>query len=308
MGDNYWARIEIGGKVPRWLVPRLREMIASNFNDWDLDTPFDEGIVFTACESAARNGKFEELEEFLVEHRIHFDRQCGHYCEYDGGLVQYRGEDEDPQDILGERRVDADGILIWGWEEVIPALNEALQESFEAMEGESNDAFSKHLLGRLEHHMDPKGAKSLEEVTFTDACNICGKPMGECEHLKALIEKDPEALSSWVADFVAGVISKSLEGFIASPLSEEDMRVAGIRLLKAWWDVQGCEMDDRSGHVWTKDKEGNRRDLGRVPLDTVKYDGERLESSFLPALPVNYVAINLSISNKEDPDDGPPQD
>jgi hypothetical protein len=313
MGDNYWARIEIGGKIPTWLVPKLRELLATHFTDWGLDQPFVEGVVFSASDSEARNGRFQDVEEFLVTHRIHYDRQCDHYMEYDGGLVQYRGEDEDPEAYRSEKRVDSDGNFIWGWSEVKSAFEEALVHDGIP----DRDDLARDLLGRdidvdqvldpilqgMERHLAPEGRGPLEPLDFTDTCNICGEGREECVHLKALIEEDPNFLDSWVASFVSNVIRKALDGYIGEPLSEEDMRAAGVRLLTAWWETQGCTMMP-SGHVWAQDKDQRRRDVGRVPLDTVKYDGERLEASFLPALPVGYVSINLDISNKEDTPDG----
>ena len=92
MADRMAAEIWIGGKLPRSLLEEFP--ISDLALDWD-ETPFDatseEGILsardesgllhFADCEAAW--GEFEELEGWLREHNIPFQRQSSGKYEYD---------------------------------------------------------------------------------------------------------------------------------------------------------------------------------------------------------------------------------
>jgi hypothetical protein len=99
MVDRMAAEIWIGGKLPRSL---LDEFPISDLRlDWDA-TPFDasseEGILsarddsgllhFADCEAAW--GEFTELEGWLREHNIPFQRQSSGKYEYDPCFVEFR--------------------------------------------------------------------------------------------------------------------------------------------------------------------------------------------------------------------------
>jgi hypothetical protein len=99
MADRMAAEIWIGGKLPRSL---LEEFPISDLKlDWD-ETPFDatteEGILsardeagllhFADCEIAW--GEFQELEGWLREHDIPFQRQSSGKYEYDPCFVEFR--------------------------------------------------------------------------------------------------------------------------------------------------------------------------------------------------------------------------
>ena len=107
MADRMPAEIWIGGKLPRSL---LDEFPISNLRlDWD-STPFDatteEGILnarddngllhFADCEIAW--GEYQELEEWLREHNIPFQRQSSGKFEYDPCLVEFRPDLPDKPD------------------------------------------------------------------------------------------------------------------------------------------------------------------------------------------------------------------
>ncbi len=99
MSDRMAAEIWIGGKLPRSL---LDEFPISDLRlDWDehpVDATSEQGILsardesgllhFADCEAAY--GEFAELEGWLREHNIPFQRQsCGKY-EYDPCFVEFR--------------------------------------------------------------------------------------------------------------------------------------------------------------------------------------------------------------------------
>lgn len=99
MADRMAAEIWIGGKLPGSLVHEFP--IADLCPDWD-DIPFDatseEGILaardehgvlhFTDCEAAW--GEFQELEAWLRDHEIPFQRQSEGKYEHDPCLVEFR--------------------------------------------------------------------------------------------------------------------------------------------------------------------------------------------------------------------------
>jgi hypothetical protein len=107
MADRMAAEIWIGGTVPRSL---LDEFPISDLRlDWDeqpIDATSEEGILsardergllhFADCEAAW--GEFQELEDWLRENGIPFERRsCGKY-EYDPCLVQFRPDLPDKPD------------------------------------------------------------------------------------------------------------------------------------------------------------------------------------------------------------------
>jgi hypothetical protein len=99
MSDRMAAEIWVGGKLPRSL---LSEFPISDLRlDWDenpVDASSEEGILsardeccllhFADCEAA--NGEFAELEGWLREHNIPFQRQSSGKYEYDPCFVEFR--------------------------------------------------------------------------------------------------------------------------------------------------------------------------------------------------------------------------
>ena len=99
MSDRMSAEIWIGGKLPRSL---LDEFPISDLRlDWDehpADATSEEGILsardesgllhFADCEAAW--GEFAELEGWLQEHNIPFQRQSSGKFEYDPCFVEFR--------------------------------------------------------------------------------------------------------------------------------------------------------------------------------------------------------------------------
>jgi len=317
MGERFWGSICIGGDVPKWLVPRIHEMIIENFDPYEVDSTFEEGDDFHAGNSEASYGRFEELEEFLVRHRIFFDRSSDHYSEWDAGLVQYRGEDWTPtRDPLPERRTSADGSFIWGWGEIASAFEAALKSE----DMPHRDTLARHLHSRdqevdqllgpilvgMGNALDAQGAETLKPLKFVDTCNVCGKGFNECEHVKAALAEDPKAFESWISDFIVETVRSAAERFIHETRPEEDMRAAGNQILAAWWDLKACEMNPRSGQVWTVGPDGHRRHVGKMLLEKTEYDGEHLKAVYMPATPVELV--NLTVTLGEEESDGPPQD
>lgn len=104
MSDRFPGDITIGGDIPRRLLDSLAEIIASEGVSIDWQYTLDKAAVRAAIEDAVAHketvrftddeacyGGFEALEDFLVEHGIHFDRHSDARYEYDGENAYYRG-------------------------------------------------------------------------------------------------------------------------------------------------------------------------------------------------------------------------
>ena len=102
MSDRYPAEIHIGGSMPRALLDNLvKEIVATgaSLDDYGgrivtqefVQEAIQEGQIIKLCDDQARYGSFEELEDFLVRHGIHFNLHCDAFCEYDGENVYFRG-------------------------------------------------------------------------------------------------------------------------------------------------------------------------------------------------------------------------
>jgi hypothetical protein len=119
MGDRFPAEIRIGGKISRTkrcehdpdetildcLIGMINgagvsreyggataEIPVNEQDEGDaelLQYSDDEGCL-RFRDDQARNGEFEELEEFLVVHDIPYDRWGDHYCEYDAENAYFR--------------------------------------------------------------------------------------------------------------------------------------------------------------------------------------------------------------------------
>lgn len=87
-------------------------------NRCDLGTSDGDGIVYIRKDQILW-GQFEELEAWLVEHGVPFDRHSGGYCEIEPCLRQYRpAEDgvdavdvEYMQTVNGETHLSRDDVL-----------------------------------------------------------------------------------------------------------------------------------------------------------------------------------------------------
>ena len=102
MSDYFAGEIEIGGRISRSDLNELIDLIVSEELKEDYnDTWTRERLVkaFAAQDSVrltddeARYGEFPELEEFLVEHKISFNRHSDARYEYDATNLYYRGEE-----------------------------------------------------------------------------------------------------------------------------------------------------------------------------------------------------------------------
>ena len=102
MSDRYPAEIHIGDVIPRKLLDKLVRKImetGASLNGYDDGTATEdeiraaltEGNVLDLCDCHACYGHFQELEEFLIRHRIHFDHHCEACYEYDAENNYYRG-------------------------------------------------------------------------------------------------------------------------------------------------------------------------------------------------------------------------
>lgn len=103
MSDYIPASISIGGNVLRKLVPGLLGAIDADGlkHNWGepllawtaerlLEQAADNDGLLWLCDEEARGGSFDELEEWLEENDIPFDRRSDAKFEYDGGIQYFR--------------------------------------------------------------------------------------------------------------------------------------------------------------------------------------------------------------------------
>jgi hypothetical protein len=139
MSDCLPGLIQIGGPIPRSLVPELLTRIKDEGLRWDwcgdavsATTPEEllEELQRHNCETlnvgddAALGGAFPELEEFLVRQGIAFNRHSDAKYEYDGEVVFFRYGMEGP----GWVRATQDGqpvVLLDGLRPVQALLRQA---------------------------------------------------------------------------------------------------------------------------------------------------------------------------------------
>jgi len=114
MADYFWGEIEIGGPVPPRLVNELLDPIGRLDRDDPInETPFyatdeaslleqlDESThVLHLVDGQARYGQFEELEAFLREHGMAYDRRSAGKYEFSPELVQFRPGMPNPESCL----------------------------------------------------------------------------------------------------------------------------------------------------------------------------------------------------------------
>jgi len=104
MSDHFPGEITIGGSIPRQLLSKLAEMIASEGVSIDWQYALDQEAIRATIETAAAKGEtvrftddeasygqFEDLENWLTSHGIDYDRHSDARYEYDGENVHGRG-------------------------------------------------------------------------------------------------------------------------------------------------------------------------------------------------------------------------
>ena len=102
MADHYPGEIHIGGPIKQAVLDELvKQIIAtgaslngyceSSVTNESAREVLKEGSIIDLFDDRARYGRFDELEDFLVRHGIHFDLHCDAYSEYDGENVYFRG-------------------------------------------------------------------------------------------------------------------------------------------------------------------------------------------------------------------------
>ncbi len=110
MADYMAAQITIGGSVPQRLVPRLcavisRQGIRLEWGDvvfrpgtaqelLEARRQVDGRLCLRLCDDEVAYGQFDQLEEFLVRHRIPYDRHAEGKYEFDPVLVFFRPPQE----------------------------------------------------------------------------------------------------------------------------------------------------------------------------------------------------------------------
>jgi len=126
MSDHFPGEITIGGGIPRRLLDELAGMIASEGVGLDWQYTLDKAAVKAAIEAAADRGEtvrftddeaccgqFEDLENWLTNHGIDFDRHSDARYEYDGENAHGRGRkrpvvtnsDQSGKDLIGTEEV-----------------------------------------------------------------------------------------------------------------------------------------------------------------------------------------------------------
>jgi hypothetical protein len=103
MSERLKAWIAIGGDVPQALVPELCKVITEEepSQEWggdtfepedaeDLEDAVDGAGHLYLCHDEAPWGEFVDLEKFLRQHGISYDRHSAAKYEYDAQLEQFR--------------------------------------------------------------------------------------------------------------------------------------------------------------------------------------------------------------------------
>jgi hypothetical protein len=102
MGDYFAGDIEIGGKISRKDLNELIEKILEGGLKKDYNFLYTRGELVEAfatqksvslCDDQAKYGEFPELEAWLIEHKIPFDRHSDARYEYDAVNTYCRVED-----------------------------------------------------------------------------------------------------------------------------------------------------------------------------------------------------------------------
>jgi hypothetical protein len=90
MPDCSWAKITIGGPIPHNLVKELRTKILTHISVDPEQVLIQDGAPIEFEDHSAIGGIFENLEDYLVDNVIAFDREgAGHY-NYDGEVRKFR--------------------------------------------------------------------------------------------------------------------------------------------------------------------------------------------------------------------------
>jgi len=123
MADYFPGEITIGGKLPAMLLEEFlgelnsmgAKVGAYDGAEFDAKTAADlrqvldeNGHLFLA-DDQARNGQFEELERFCVDHRIPFDRHSDARHEFNAENVMFRPGMKRPAEVPSNN--DGDALL-----------------------------------------------------------------------------------------------------------------------------------------------------------------------------------------------------
>jgi len=164
MADRMAAEIWIGGKLPRTLLDEFPiSDLRVDFDENPFDATTEEGILsardeagllhFADCEAAW--GEFQELEGWLREHNIPFQRHSSGKYEHDPCLVEFRPDLPGTPDRYTLTNQDGAPVV----------RNDEIEKAMKSMERLANDrkrSAEKRLLAweriyrRLSRSMPPK--------------------------------------------------------------------------------------------------------------------------------------------------------
>jgi hypothetical protein len=126
MSDRYAARIFIGGDMPRALLDDFLEQLRDSGAGPEWDGGFEgtdeasleplklpEGFL-SLMNSEARYGCFSELEEWLTDNNIPFDRESHSYYDSDAGIRRFR-----PSEGVCDLYATNDGMPLVPMDEVV---------------------------------------------------------------------------------------------------------------------------------------------------------------------------------------------
>lgn len=113
MADYYFGRITID-PLYYYLDEKIKEMMDEYAEDNDND---DEALTVdeteaTLCCSQARYGSFQKLEDYLIEHKIPFERMSDPAYEYLGEIRTYDPQSTDPEQMDVTKYTNSDGCII----------------------------------------------------------------------------------------------------------------------------------------------------------------------------------------------------
>ena len=88
MAEYMTATLTVGGRITRAQLKKIRKLAEIEGADMEISEISEQEI--TIIDDEAPWGKFEQLEQYLIEQRIPFNRHSEAKYEYDAEIVFYR--------------------------------------------------------------------------------------------------------------------------------------------------------------------------------------------------------------------------
>lgn len=127
MSDSYWARIRIGGHLPKSKVPKFLAVIKSEYiserpeTEKELQDTLKETLSFLELsDGQASNGMFDGLEEYCRNNDLTYQRNSDQYGECEAEEVYWAPGLKEP--LIN--KTDGGGNVVIDREEVLQCIRE----------------------------------------------------------------------------------------------------------------------------------------------------------------------------------------